>query len=179
VSPIITIDGGHHFNEVVFDNALLPENALLGARGEGWGQVIRELANERSGPERILSTLPLLRAWARTLTARTNPAARVALAALVSRMAVLRQMSLAVASTLLAGGSPAIEAAMVKDLGTIFESDVVDVVRRFTAAEPDPGADGFGRLLAMAVLHTPAFTLRGGTNEILRSIVAKGLQGDV
>jgi hypothetical protein len=97
----------------------------------------------------------------------------------VSRMAVLRQMSLAVASTLLSGGSPAIEAAMVKDLGTVFESDVVDAVRRFTAAEPDPDTEGFGQLLAMAVLHTPAFTLRGGTSEILRSIVAKGVQSNV
>jgi len=179
VNPIITIDGGHHFNEVVFEDAVLPAGALLGGRGDGWGQVTRELANERSGPERILSTLPLLRAWARTHTARTNPAARLALGALVSRMAVLRQMSLAVANTLLAGGSPATQAAMVKDLGTVFESDVVDAVRRFAATEPDPGADGFDRLLAMAVLHTPAFTLRGGTNEILRSIVARGLHRDV
>jgi alkylation response protein AidB-like acyl-CoA dehydrogenase len=179
INPIITIDGGHHFNEVVFDDALLPETALLGARGDGWHQVTRELANERSGPERILSTLPLLRAWARTPAARSDPAARLALGALVSRMAVLRQMSLAVASTLLSGGSPAIEAAMVKDLGTVFESDVVDAVRRFAAAEPDPDTEGFGRLLAMAVLHTPAFTLRGGTSEILRSIVAKGIQNNV
>jgi len=179
INPIITIDGGHHFNEVVFDDAVLPETALLGARGDGWHQVTRELANERSGPERILSTLPLLRAWARTRAARSDPAARLALGALVSRMAVLRQMSLAVASTLLSGGSPAIEAAMVKDLGTAFESDVVDAVRRFAGAEPDPDTEGFGRLLAIAVLHTPAFTLRGGTSEILRSIVAKGVQSDV
>jgi alkylation response protein AidB-like acyl-CoA dehydrogenase len=179
INPIITIDGGHHFNEVVFDDAVLPKTALLGARGDGWRQVTRELANERSGPERILSTLPLLRAWARTPAARSDPAARLALGTLVSRIAVLRQMSLAVAGTLLSGGSPAIEAAMVKDLGTAFESDVVDAVRRFAAAEPDPDGEGFGRLLAMAVLHTPAFTLRGGTSEILRSIVAKGVQGDV
>jgi alkylation response protein AidB-like acyl-CoA dehydrogenase len=179
INPIITIDGGHHFNEVVFDDAVLPETALLGARGDGWHQVTRELANERSGPERILSTLPLLRAWAWTPAARSDPAARLALGALVSRMAVLRQMSLAVVSTLLSGGSPAIEAAMVKDLGTVFESDVVDAVRRFAAAEPDPGTEGFGRLLAMAVLRTPAFTLRGGTSEILRSIVAKGVQTNV
>jgi alkylation response protein AidB-like acyl-CoA dehydrogenase len=179
VNPIITIDGGHHFNEVVFDDAELPAHALLGERGGGWGQVTRELANERSGPERILSTLPLLRAWALTSTARTDPCARLALGALVSRMAVLRQTSLAVAGMLLAGGSPAIEAAMVKDLGTVFESDVVDTIRHFATVEPDPGAAGFERLLAMAVLHTPAFTLRGGTNEILRSIVAKGLRGDV
>jgi alkylation response protein AidB-like acyl-CoA dehydrogenase len=179
ISPIITIDGGHHFNEIVFDGALLPSSALLGRRGEGWRQVMQELANERSGPERILSTLPLLQAWAQTSRARTDPAARLALGALAGRMALLRQMSLAVANTLLAGGSPGLEAAMVKDLGTVFESEVVDVVRRFSALEPDPDSDGFTRMLAMAVLHTPAFTLRGGTNEILRSIVAKGVLRDV
>jgi alkylation response protein AidB-like acyl-CoA dehydrogenase len=178
IDPIITIDGGHHFNEVRFDDAWLPRDALLGTRGDGWRQVTRELANERSGPERVLSTLPLLRVWARTATAR-EPAARLALAGLVSRMAVLRQMSLAVAEVLRRGGDPATEAAMVKDLGTLFESDIVDVVRRFARVEPDPGGDCFSALLANAVVHTPAFTLRGGTNEVLRSIVAKGVGPDV
>jgi alkylation response protein AidB-like acyl-CoA dehydrogenase len=175
INPIITIDGGHHFNEVVFDDAVVPPTALLGRRGDGWRQVTEELANERSGPERILSTLPLLSTWARTTSAQTDPAARLELGRLVSRMAVLRQMSLAVARQLAEGENPAIEAAMVKDLGTTFESEVVDVVRKFAGVEPDPRGDEFSVLLAKAVLHTPAFTLRGGTNEVLRSIVAKGL----
>ena len=64
ISPVITIDGAHHFNEVVFDDALVPESALLGMRGDGWRQVTAELGNERSGPERILSTMPVLAAWA-------------------------------------------------------------------------------------------------------------------
>lgn len=175
VNPVITIDGGHHFNEVVFDEAFVPDGALLGGRGDGWRQVTQELANERSGPERILTTLPLLRAWARTVGASTDPAARLALGGLLSRLVVLRQMSIAVARMLLAGANPAVEAAMVKDLGTTFEADVVDVVRCFAHIEPDPGGDAFSVLLAQAVLHTPAFTLRGGTNEVLRSIVAKSM----
>ena len=176
VNPIITIDGRHHFNEVVFDEAVLPMSALLGRRGDGWKQVTQELANERSGPERILSTMPLLREWAGLPQIYSDPAARLELARLVSRLTALRQMSLAVAQLLRDGANPAIEAAMVKDLGTSFESEIVEVIRRFMELEIDPSGEGITRMLADAILHTPAFTLRGGTNEVLRSIVAKSLK---
>jgi alkylation response protein AidB-like acyl-CoA dehydrogenase len=176
VLPIITIDGGHHFNEVVLDAAFLPATALLGERGQGWRQVVGELANERSGPERILSTLPLLRAWASRTDTWTDPASRLALGRLVARMAMLRQMSLGIALQLSRGEDPSVAAAMVKDLGTVFESEVVETVRAFAHIEPDVTGDQFSQLLAHAVLHTPAFTLRGGTNEVLRSVVAKAMQ---
>lgn len=175
INPIITIDGGHHFNEVVFDDAFVPATTLFGERGAGWRQVTQELGNERSGPERILSTLPLLRAWARTDTIRADPMARATLGRLVSRTAVLRQLSAAVAQELAAGRNPVVEAAMVKDLGTIFEGEVVEAIRAHTGVEPDPRGDDFSALLAKSILHTPAFTLRGGTNEVLRSIVAKAV----
>ncbi len=175
INPIVTIDGGHHFNEVVFDDALLPTTALLGGRGDGWRQVTQELGNERSGPERILSTFPLLRAWARTDSVQTDTAARAVLGRLVSRTAVLRQLSMAVANELAAGRNPGVEAAMVKDLGTVFEGEVVEAIRAHAGVEPDSSGGEFSTLLAQSILHTPAFTLRGGTNEILRSIVAKAV----
>lgn len=175
IRPIITIDGGHHFNEVVFDDALIPTTALLGARGDGWRQVTQELGNERSGPERILSTLPLLRAWARNPTLQKDPVSRLEFGRLVGRMAVLRQLSMAVAQQLEAGQNPVVEAALVKDLGTVYEGDLVEAIRARSGIEPDPLGDDFSILLAKSVLHTPGFTLRGGTNEVLRSIVAKAV----
>ncbi|MFE1396978.1 acyl-CoA dehydrogenase family protein [Nocardiopsis dassonvillei] len=175
INPIVTIDGEHHFNEVVLDEAVIPPGQLLGKRGEGWRQVTQELANERSGPERVLSTLPLLTAWAATVDHAADSVARSELGRLVSRLAVLRRLSLAVADRLRRGEDPAVEAALVKDLGTTYEVDVVDTVRRYASLEPDPGGRGLASVLARAVLHTPALTLRGGANEILRSIVAKGL----
>jgi alkylation response protein AidB-like acyl-CoA dehydrogenase len=175
ISPIPTIDGARHFNEVVFDDAVVPSTALLGRRGEGWRQVTAELGNERSGPERFLSAMPLLLAWARTGAFTADPLARADLGRLVARLTVLRQLSLAVAERLAAGDDPAVEAALVKDLGTAFEGEMVDVVRRH--ANPASGAvpEQLAAMVAKAVLHVPAFTLRGGTNEVLRSIVAKGL----
>jgi alkylation response protein AidB-like acyl-CoA dehydrogenase len=169
VSPVITIDGAHHFNEVVFDDALIPESALLGARGDGWRQVTAELGNERSGPERILSTMPVLAAWAGSRP--RDAAARADLGRLTARVAVLRQLSAAVAGELDRGGNPVTQAALVKDLGTRFESEVVDVVSGHVGAGPEPLAV----LAGQATLHVPAFTLRGGTTEVLRGIVAKEL----
>src|SRR3954449_893330 len=65
VNPIRILDGGHHFNEVVFEDVVIPADMLLGAEGEGWHQVTAELAFERSGPERFLSTYPLIAEFAR------------------------------------------------------------------------------------------------------------------
>jgi alkylation response protein AidB-like acyl-CoA dehydrogenase len=175
IRPIITIDGAHHFNEVVFDNAWLPPSALFGARGDGWRQVTAELGNERSGPERLLSTLPLLREWSRIPDLGADPVAHADLGRLVTRLAALRQLSLSVAHQLDQGGHPATEAALVKDMGTSFEGEVVDTVRMHVGPDSASANTELASMLADAVLHLPAFTLRGGTSEILRSIVAKGL----
>jgi len=154
------------------------DDDVLGAVGQGWRQVTAELAYERSGPERLMSTLPLLRLWTNRLreAGGDDPLAADGVGRLVSRMWALRQMSLAVAGALAEGRTPGVEAAMVKDLGTQLERDVIDVVRLNLHAEPDQGsADALCRMLAEAVLHSPAFTLRGGATEILRGIVARGL----
>ena len=175
IRPIVTMDGEHHFNEVVFDAAVVGPDALLGERGAGWQQVTAELGHERSGPERLMSTVPLLEAWATRLVDRDDPVSARELGRLTARAWVLRQMSFGVAAALAEGRSPEVAAALVKDLGSRFEGDVVETVRRSAGIEPRAGGAGLPGMLADAVLHSPAFTLRGGTNEILRSVVARGL----
>lgn len=72
--------------------------------------------------------------------------------------------------------APQIQAALVNDLGVIFEQEVPDIVRRLVAREPLPvAADDYGQVLAYIVLNAPAFSLRGGTREILRGIIARGV----
>jgi alkylation response protein AidB-like acyl-CoA dehydrogenase len=176
VNPIRILDGGHHFNEVVFDDVIVPGDMLLGEEGNGWHQVTAELAFERSGPERFLSTYPLVAEFARRVAAAPDPAGLAALGRLSARLLALRQMSLRIAGALDRGELPDIPAALVKDVGTTFEADVIDEVRRAVDVvasldSPDP----LGRALAEAQLHAPGYTLRGGTNEILRGIVARGL----
>ncbi|MBA5849008.1 acyl-CoA dehydrogenase [Gordonia amicalis] len=177
IRPIRSIDGQAHFNEVVFHDAVVDSSALLGRRGHGWQQVMSELAFERSGPERYLSTLPLLRAWSDHLREHgATPNQRVTLGRLTAQAWALRQMSRQVARELSDGGKPDVLAAMVKDLGSTFEGDLVTAIRDASGIVPRrEGGTHLERLLAQSVLHTPAFTLRGGTNEILRGIVARGL----
>jgi alkylation response protein AidB-like acyl-CoA dehydrogenase len=59
IRQIRDLTGDAHFNEVFFDNVELGEDALVGAEGEGWAQATAELAFERSGPERIYSSIAL------------------------------------------------------------------------------------------------------------------------
>ena len=176
IRPIISMTGEHHFNEVVFSDVFVPDAQVVGTIGDGWAQVTSELAYERSGPERLLSTFVLLDTLAGELASRAaGPRAEEALGQVISRLWACRQMSLAVAGALADGEAPEIAAALVKDVGTRLESEVIEVARMLTAAEPDPDGAGIAGLLAHAVLHAPGFTLRGGTNEILRGVVARGL----
>jgi hypothetical protein len=177
VRPIRSIDGEHHFNEVVLDRARVGPESLLGQRGAGWRQVTAELGYERSGPERLMSTVPLLEAWAAHLRASDASGAveRRELGRLTARAWTLRRLSLGVAAAMAAGRSTEVTAALVKDLGSRFEGDVVESIRRVAGMEPRKGDAGLPGMLAQAVLSTPAFTLRGGTNEILRSVVARSM----
>ncbi|MDT7775902.1 MAG: hypothetical protein QOC67_4826 [Pseudonocardiales bacterium] len=180
INPIRLLTGAHHFNEVVLDGVFVPDELVLGEIGAGWHQVTSELAFERSGPERFLSTFPLLVALVDELSRAGESALGASglreLGALVSRVWTLRRLSLGIAASLSSGVAADVPAAMVKDLGTRYESEVIDAARLLVSIPPDPGAEsGFARLLADAVLHAPGFTLRGGTNEILRGVVARGL----
>ncbi len=176
IRPIRNLAGDTDFNEVVFDKVFVPSAMLVGEAGEGWRQVTSELAFERSGPERFLSTIRLLIELVRRLGADPEPRAAAALGRLAAHLWTLRRMSLSVAGMLQAGATPNLEAALVKDLGNAFEREIPEVVRLVAPGRRRAGAnDALEELLAEAVLNAPSFTLRGGTREILRGIIARGL----
>jgi len=172
VNPVRILDGGHHFNEVVFTDVEVPAAMLLGEAGAGWHQVTSELAYERSGPERFLSTFALLNAFADVVGRTREPAQQATLGRLSARLMGLRQLSLCVAAGIDNGSPSNVAAAMVKDMGTRLEGDVIDEIRR--VLDTSSGGD-LVALLVAAQLHAPGYTLRGGTNEILRGIVAREL----
>lgn len=178
IRPIALLSGELHFNEVVFTEAFVPDAALVGREGDGWHQVTSELTHERSGPERFLSTFPLLRELAKEIGPVPTAAGAGAIGELVARLWAVRQMSIHVAG-LLEGGSAAhqqaaVEAAMVKDLGTRFETLVIERARDVLA--PPAAGSVFQRLYREALAAAPGFTLRGGTSEILRGIIARSLK---
>lgn len=176
VSPIRLLHGGGDVNQVVLDEVFVPDAMVLGEVGSGWHQVTSELAHERAGPDRYLSMVGVLTAFVREHGAALDDAGRVAVGRASAWLWTIRRLSLSVARALEAGEAPAVEAALVKDLGTTYEQQVVEMLRDAAAGEIDPGAPGrFDALLAEAVLTGPTFTLRGGTTEVLRSIAARGL----
>jgi alkylation response protein AidB-like acyl-CoA dehydrogenase len=176
VSPIRLLDGSQHFNEVALVDVFVPDEMVLGEVGQGWHQVTSELAFERSGPDRLLSTYPVLELLlARPARMTSGPEAERRVGELVARYVVLRRLALSVARGLDEGRVPRVEAALVKDLGTVFEQEVVDVARSLADFEQDPHGDVLAQVLAEATLTSPTCTIRGGTTEILRTVAAKHL----
>ncbi len=178
IRPIRDLSGDAHFAEVTFDDVKLPAEALIGEEGAGWEQVNAELAFERSGPERILSSMVLVDTWLgylKSLPAHSRDDV-ILVGRLAAHLAALRALSLSVTARLVAGDSPVIHAALVKDLGTTYEQMIPEAISAAIAA--DPGAslpDALVRTLAYTVSMAPSFSLRGGTREILRGMIARGI----
>lgn len=176
VLPIPMLDGSHHFNEVTFDNVFVPDNMVLGAAGDGWKLATSELTYERAGPDRYMSIFPLLAALVDEDRGASTIGAGEILGRLFGRLWSLRQLSLTIARLLDEGESPAVESALVKDLGTRFEQEFVEALRQLAGLPLRTGVGSpFESLLARSVLYAPSYTIRGGTTEILRGIAAKGI----
>ena len=174
IRPIIDMSGNHDFNEIFFDDVLVPHGALVGTRGGGWGQVTAELALERSGPERYLSSHALMVALIDAAGTAPPEPLRGVIGQLTAELWTLRQMSMSVAAKLASGEDPVTEAAIVKDLGNSFEQDLP---RRVQAVVDCDAArdDVLAKLLRALLIASPSFSLRGGTREIMRGMIARGL----
>jgi hypothetical protein len=177
VRPIVDLTGDAHFSEVTFDDVLLADDTLVGEEGSGWAQVNSELAFERSGPERLYSSVVLLDTWIASLRKSGFSASDAALVgSFTTQLATLRSLSVAVTTKLARGESPVVEAALVKDIGTEFEQAIPAAIEAAVAADPTRAVDAdLYRALAYLSQISPTFSLRGGTREILRGMIARGL----
>lgn len=173
--PIKDMSGESDFCEMFFDDVFVPDDHVLGKVGGGWASVTGELAYERSGPDRFLSNVPLLSAAIDCFSANDDQFATLEVGRLVSRLSTLRHMSFAVAGELQLGGLPNVEAAVVKEQGARLERDMVEVLARLKTPHRQEGAAEFERLLTEAILQAPSITLRGGTPEILKGVIARSL----
>lgn len=175
VRPIQDLTGNRPFSEVFFNDVQLPREALVGEEGQGWKQVTAELAFERSGPERIYSSIALLNAWLDWLRSRGKSGDEALIGRFLSELTVLRALSIAITGKLAAGDSPVIEAALVKDLGTSFEQSLPVLLADAIGSDDLPPPPVLARTLAYLSRIAPTFSLRGGTREILRGVIARGL----
>ena len=177
VNPIYQMTGEHDFNEVIFEDAVTPEDHVLGEIDGAWKQATSELAYERSGPERFLETFYVLVALVRALGPKPDLRSAEGLGRLVAQLHTLRRMSVSVNGMLQAGQEPVVEGSIVKDLGTVWERKLPGRVRELAAfLEPEmTNRASLEEQLAFATTMAPKLTIQGGTTEVLRGIIARGL----
>lgn len=173
VRPIINLLGEHEFNEVILDDVKVSEACLIGEEGAGWHQVGAELTLERSGPERYLSCMQLMQEMVHAAS-QDDPRHKIALGRAVARYATLQQMSIGVAGMLSNGQDPAMAATLVKDQGALLEQAMPDVAHELFGGSLDPDSD-LAKVAGYLTKAAPSYSLRGGTREILRGILSKGL----
>ncbi|MFD9665201.1 acyl-CoA dehydrogenase family protein [Rhodococcus sp. NPDC059968] len=171
IRPIVSMNGQHHFNEVHLDEVHVEDEMVFGTIDNGWQQVTSELSFERSGPERFLSTFVLLAKTAEQMKQGILPR-HSNLGRYLGRIAGLHQMSTAVAGALERHEPADTAAAVVKVLGTSTEGDVADFADLLT---DESSPTRYTSMLEDAIVQRPGFTLRGGTNEVLRGVIARGL----
>ena len=178
VRPIQDLSGDRHFCEVFFDNVQLAPDALIGAEGQGWEQVTAELAFERSGPERLFSSIVLFDQWldwVRTPQGRSDASVQLA-GKVLTQLAPLRAMSISIQEKLTRGESPIVEAALVKELGTTLEQMIpAAIADDIFARESQQVPLELLQTLKYVTEASPSFSLRGGTRDILRGMIARGL----
>lgn len=179
IRPVIDMNGEHHFNEVFFDGADSPDEWVIGQIDNGWRQVTEQLAFERGGSERFLTTYPLFAKLLHATSGVQDRAIQELIAGLVTRLMGIRQLSYQFACSVDAGAPALAVAAQVKYLGPEFERDVVRGARYIT--------DVLGMRQELDALVTSAeaavtgATIRGGASDILLGIIARDelLTGEV
>ncbi len=179
VRPIVDIVGESHFGELFFDEVRVPREYLIGELNRGFYQIMQQLDYERSGIERLISNFPLWRdvkRLARESGRTRDPLWRQRIAELEIDWHVGRGLIYRVAEILSRGELPNHEAAAAKAFCTTLEQRIADLAAELAGPASQleagsPGAALEGRV-ARALLYAPAYTIQGGTNNILRNIIA-------
>ncbi len=175
ITPIHDMSGAHHFNEVFLDDVVVAEDALIGTEGQGWRQITGQLGYERAGLERVMSVWPLLEAM--RAAAGDDERKLEELGELEAAVRVARVLVFRAAASADEGRPPDHEAAMAKVFATTVEQRITEVASRWAGRAarlaPQRADAAFGGYLSAAWLIAPSFSIRGGTNEVLRGIIAR------
>jgi alkylation response protein AidB-like acyl-CoA dehydrogenase len=189
VRPIVTVLGSTHFCEIFFDNVRVPKDALVGEKNRGWYQAMGTLSFERSGIGRVASSRRALHdliAYVKQtkrngIPLSQDPIVRQQLAELATEIEVARLLCYRVAWMQSKGKVPSYESSMGRVFGQELSQKVMRVGMKIIGlsgqlAYGAPGAPVGGNL-TRGFLSTISNTIRSGTSEIQRNIIAqRGLE---
>lgn len=167
VRPIRDATGNEHFCEVTFTDVRMPEDALVGELNGSFGQVMRQMEHERGGIDRLLSNRGLY-LDALNRVDRTDPILRQQIAIIESGYRLGRNMVLRE----IVGQAPKGWSAITKTICTELEVRIAN----FAVSAAGPDALLWNRF-SRGACYAPAYTLMGGTTQILRNIIAERTLG--
>jgi alkylation response protein AidB-like acyl-CoA dehydrogenase len=192
IRPIHQMSGGSNFNEVFFTDLRLPDAQRLGAVGQGWKVAITTLMNERLavGETRRPDALDLLE-LARNLNledgrpATQDRAVRERIAEWYAQDAGLKNTRLRIMTALSRGETPGPENSIAKVVNAPMQQGIASFgmdLLGLSGGVTDPDLAPMHALFQDALLSSPGMRIAGGSDEILRNIIAErvlGLPGDV
>ena len=186
VKPIKQMDGGSHFNEVFFNDAIVPDSYRLGGVNEGWGAALTVLMNERlanasAAPDGFEDFFNWVKsAELNGKPASEDPTVRDKLATWYTQHAGVDATTFRMITAVSKGGVPGAEGSLGKLVGASMNQDIANfVMQQLDAAGQlsDDESTPFGGHFQSAVLMAPGIRLAGGTDEIMRNIIAEQVLG--
>src|SRR5579883_388171 len=191
VRPIKQISGQSHFNEVFFTDVRIPDSQRLGPVGAGWQVSLTTLMNERlavgdaPGPD-FTEIFELARGLElEDGPAIRNPAVRDKLADWFVRAQGLKYTNFRTTTALSRGETPGPEASIGKLVSATKLQEIASFgmdLLGMGGVMTDEAALPANALFQQALLYSPALRIAGGSDEILRNIIAErvlGLPADV
>jgi alkylation response protein AidB-like acyl-CoA dehydrogenase len=194
VKPIPTIDGKHSLNEVLFEDALVPRENLIGEQDKGWTYAKALLAHERTGMAEVADSKRMLSNLKQRAAAEVNggqpmiddPVFQMRLSDIEMELMALEYTELRVFASMAAGGMPGPESSLLKIKGTEISQSIHELQLQLAAyyggaLQGDLSNQQLGHEFASearkSYMYGRAATIYGGSNEVQRNVIAKAVLG--
>jgi len=185
VRPIRSMGGPRDFNEVFFDEVIVPRDCLLGNKNEGWMMVVAGLSFERVGVARYAKSarvIEILIDYARNTVVDGRPLAerpevRAKIADLYCRYQAARLLNYRAISMQAKGQVPSIEGSIARVHNTLLEQlagqvglEILGPSGQIMQGDPQAPVDG---RIERQWIHEIAATIAAGAIEVQKNIIAQ------